>query len=656
MCWNDKLLRMSISTSQSQHVLVDAKEEFVAQLVSMITSPLYLEFQRIYSFGKHESDPIKAFQENLSRIPRWTPNNIERHYQQIQKQNDCDWVDKLITAVFVSHAKVLSSIRGPNSRQLSVPVPPGKTFIHRCYIEAARQFWKRPDLLYHKYNKLDLQRNMHKSEKIISKSIRQTVRKMLPVKTILEEYLDKSEIHEESYCEDNISEAMSVSDKKNLKKLVSREVESASLVVNPHISDDTFSKYKIDCAPMLNDVQVEDITSTEMYPDNKGKQQQNDETQSQVQELSSIYMDLASEVPDPSIEPQPQAADANPTQDLVSKSSPKVKAESKTTVEPVPKAQPKSPKEVNNQTSTSAEQDRERKENMRKHKQELLEQRSKWEKSQVIETHTIVEDEKVDIVSSIPVMSHSGEAEDIISSIPFNAEISVKSTPPKEAQNLKPEQSEQPEQLEQPAKTSKPVATSSSNAPCEVSVHPEDDDKEDKKIVEELTSIYIPDNEDDTDAPHRKFQSCIDKSKQSALSSLPNSAEEEVDAEEAVQDAESCFFNDASNYIVWCIFLPGIALFVEIVKFFSLPITLYRKQKIQTNDAMDYWLTGDSVCRTGDYSNRRMGERGAQNMERLYQNYCAALCFLWEHAWCSLGCPTCPQNYAWPSCELGRYS
>ena len=281
---------MSLSTSQSQHVLVDAKEEFVAR-VTMMTPPLYKEFKRICSFGRHEADPMKAFQTNLSRIPRWTPNNIDRHYRQIQQQNECEWIENLITAVFVSHAKVMAAIRPNHSKAVDISVPSGKTFVHRCYIETARKFWKRPDLFFHKYAKIDLQRNMYKSEKIISKSVRETVRKMLPVKTILEEYLDKSEITEESYCNDNISEAMSASDKMNLKKLVNKEVASATLQLTTNINDDTFSNFKIGSEnPRPTDVKVEDITSTEMYPERR--QMNGDED---VQDLSSIYLDLASE-------------------------------------------------------------------------------------------------------------------------------------------------------------------------------------------------------------------------------------------------------------------------------------------------------------------------------------------------------------------------
>src|SRR4029078_13386133 len=66
-------------------------------------------------------------------------------------------------------------------------------FIHRCYIESAREFWKNPSLI----DKIGLtsgekQHNMRESLKLIENSIIDTVGKLLPVQAILLQYLNVS--------------------------------------------------------------------------------------------------------------------------------------------------------------------------------------------------------------------------------------------------------------------------------------------------------------------------------------------------------------------------------------------------------------------------------------------------------------------------------
>ena len=98
------------------HVLVDAKTEYTKQLVSMLTPRIYEGISSIYDYAHNgENSKIRnylvKFQTLLSDIPKWDSNIISKEYQRIIEKSDCEWIDDLITAVFVSHTKVLTAIK-----------------------------------------------------------------------------------------------------------------------------------------------------------------------------------------------------------------------------------------------------------------------------------------------------------------------------------------------------------------------------------------------------------------------------------------------------------------------------------------------------------------------------------------------------------------
>ena len=77
----------------------------------------------------------------------WNNEIIEEETSRIVKVSKCDWLDDLVTAVFISHTRILMSI-GPNqnTNKLNVSVPKTPNFIHKIYINIARDLWKNPYL------------------------------------------------------------------------------------------------------------------------------------------------------------------------------------------------------------------------------------------------------------------------------------------------------------------------------------------------------------------------------------------------------------------------------------------------------------------------------------------------------------------------------
>ena len=233
--------------SENLPVLIDAKTEYTRQLTQILIPRLYEGFVSIYEEATQNCEDDKSlimFQKFLSKIPEWTATMLTEEYERIQKKSNCDWLHDLIMGVFVSHTKVLASIKLKTDplrdKPLKIKIPQGHLFIHECYKQCAREIWKNPYLFYHKVSQCDQQRNMRETYTVINDNIEETIRRLLPVKTILQEYLG------EQYREDDndIVSEIQVNQLSNVKNMVAKEINTTQ-IVDEDDTDDEYSTISI---------------------------------------------------------------------------------------------------------------------------------------------------------------------------------------------------------------------------------------------------------------------------------------------------------------------------------------------------------------------------------------------------------------------------
>ena len=178
-------------------IFAQAKVEYTSQLVDILYSHMFDGVKSIYDeskiiYSSRTGTPILLlFRELLEKVPIWNGEIIDSECSRIINNSKCDWIDDLITAVFISHTKILTSI-GPNQsfQKINVTIPKTSTFIHKSYINTARELWKNPYLFNESVPAHEFQRNNKEIENIIKKSIEKTIRNLLPIKEILKEHLD----------------------------------------------------------------------------------------------------------------------------------------------------------------------------------------------------------------------------------------------------------------------------------------------------------------------------------------------------------------------------------------------------------------------------------------------------------------------------------
>jgi hypothetical protein len=177
-------------------IFAQAKVEYTAQLVDMLYPHMFDGVKSIYDeskllYGKKKMPILLIFRELLEKVPIWNSEIIDSECSRIVSNSSCDYIDDLITAVFISHTKILTSI-GPNKnfQKINVTIPKTSTFVHKCYINTARELWKNPYLFNENVPGHEFQKNNKEIESIIQKCIENTIRNSLPIKYILKEHLE----------------------------------------------------------------------------------------------------------------------------------------------------------------------------------------------------------------------------------------------------------------------------------------------------------------------------------------------------------------------------------------------------------------------------------------------------------------------------------
>ena len=90
-------------------ILVDAKTEYTNQLVNIISPNIFIGIKNIYNVCNQQfngSDVLYEFQLLLSEIPKWNQEIINKEYETLIEVSHCDWLEDLLTAVFVSHTRM----------------------------------------------------------------------------------------------------------------------------------------------------------------------------------------------------------------------------------------------------------------------------------------------------------------------------------------------------------------------------------------------------------------------------------------------------------------------------------------------------------------------------------------------------------------------
>jgi len=221
-----------------------AKSEYTQQFCIFLIPALLTYFLSLLEEAKEKEKDLKrvlwTFQNLLKDIPEWNTDKVMRETEIIQSNTKCDYLEELLTAVFVAHTKVLSAIRiNSKNKKLQITIPKVDHFLHRTLSECARSLWSNAYLFSEQATSVDRQKNLRQVEHLLHQAILQSIRGMLPVKNILKEYLtDDGDAEGEKDEKEEVKEEIKEEVKEELKEaIIAPVIEGATVIKLPAVED-----------------------------------------------------------------------------------------------------------------------------------------------------------------------------------------------------------------------------------------------------------------------------------------------------------------------------------------------------------------------------------------------------------------------------------
>lgn len=203
----------------SAAIYSEAKSEYTGQLVFNFQPTLlrffldrFAEVKTLPNVTSKAKSALSAFQDSLSQIPEWNLDKVHSETTRLLEAIQCDYIEDLITAVFIAHTKILSAIRlhSKPRRKINITVPKADHFMHRTMSECSRFLWSNVYLFDDTVSSVDRQKNMNEVNRLLENGILQAIRNLLPVKSILRDSLqeDDSEAIQVNMQDNDASEHM----------------------------------------------------------------------------------------------------------------------------------------------------------------------------------------------------------------------------------------------------------------------------------------------------------------------------------------------------------------------------------------------------------------------------------------------------------------
>jgi len=183
-------------------VYSDTRSEYTKQLCIFLVPAYFRFFVDLLAKAKQSTDPKKMlwqFQTYLNEVHDWNMEKVHNEINIIQMNTGCDYLEDLLTAVFIAHTKVLTAIRlSANNKKVEITIPKVEHFLFKVLCEISKLLWSSTYLFREDISGIDRQQNYKLIEGIIGEGIMQAIRGLVPVKSILKNLVNHDDTKDDA--------------------------------------------------------------------------------------------------------------------------------------------------------------------------------------------------------------------------------------------------------------------------------------------------------------------------------------------------------------------------------------------------------------------------------------------------------------------------
>lgn len=239
---------MNLGNDSIVSVYSDARTEYTKQLCVFLVPAYFRFFIDLLDKSKELTlaEPKKSlwqFQTFLNEIHDWNMEKVNHEINTIYNNCGCDYLEDLLTAVFIAHTKVLTAIRlNSSNKKINITVPKVEHFLFKVLCECSRLLWSSTFLFRDGVSSIEKQQNYRNIEQILNEGILQAVRSLVPVKSILKDFVksddmdnnhnDHNDSDDEDDCEKDHKKEESRSNINNIEECSNNEIDTHNIVEN----------------------------------------------------------------------------------------------------------------------------------------------------------------------------------------------------------------------------------------------------------------------------------------------------------------------------------------------------------------------------------------------------------------------------------------
>ena len=184
--------------------IVEAKSEYTKQLRSVLAEPIFNHVMSTYNecCNIESEKPVNVLiemQKKMREIPHWNTYNIETLTREVTR--GCPYLPDLLAAVFVSNVKILTSIRMNKTKKVQLKMPSNENFVHTTVINVAEHIFNNPRVF--RQEPVTIKNDVMV---MINDSIDSTIRTLLPIQNILQNYVGGDDDSSDDDSSDDESE------------------------------------------------------------------------------------------------------------------------------------------------------------------------------------------------------------------------------------------------------------------------------------------------------------------------------------------------------------------------------------------------------------------------------------------------------------------